>query len=96
MITTQDFTAGDIIKVHQKIKEGDKTRIQVFKGIVLGIRGRGVNKMFTVQKKVGHIAVERIWSLNSPNLEKIEIDERPLKRIRRAKLSYLKISKTHK
>lgn len=94
MITTIDFAPGDIVKVHQQIKEGDKTRIQVFKGVVLQIRGRGVNKMFTVQKKVGAIAVERIWPVNSPLLEKVEIDERPRRRIRRAKLNYLKVPKT--
>lgn len=94
MDTAINFASGDTIKVHQKIKEGDKTRIQIFKGIVLGIRGRGINKMFTVQKMVGSISVERIWPINSPAIQKIEIDEHPRKRIRRAKLNYLKIPKT--
>jgi large subunit ribosomal protein L19 len=89
MLTTVDFVAGDTIKVHQKIREGEKTRIQVFAGVVLGIRGRGENKMFTVQKKVGQIYVERIWPINSPNIEKVEIAEKPRKRPRRAKLTYL-------
>lgn len=93
MIATIDFVPGDIVKVHQKIKEGDKTRIQVFKGVVLGIRGRGVNKMFTVQKMVGTISVERIWPVNSPNIEKVEVDEHSRRRIRRAKLNYLKVPK---
>ena len=93
MITTIDFSPGDIIKVHQRIKEGDKTRIQIFKGIVLQIRGRGINKMFTVMKMVGSISVERIWPLNSPVLEKIELEMRSRRRIRRAKLNYLKIPK---
>lgn len=82
------------MKVHQKIKEGDKTRIQIFKGVVIQIRGRGVNKMFTVQKMVGPISVERIWPVNSPNIEKVEIDEHPRRRIRRAKLNYLKVPKS--
>lgn len=93
MLQTINFAPGDIIKVHQKIQEGDKTRIQIFKGIVLGIKGRGENKMFTVQKMVGQIAVERIWPVNSPNIEKIEVDAKPKRRIRRAKLTYLKPKK---
>lgn len=93
MLATIDFAPGDVIKVHQKIKEGEKTRIQVFKGTVLGIRGRGENKMFTVQKKVGQIAVERIWPVNSPNIEKVEVAEKPRKRVRRAKLTYLRVQK---
>lgn len=94
MIAALNFSPGDIVKVYQKIKEGDKTRIQVFKGTVLSIRGRGENKMFTVQKMVGSISVERIWSINSPLLEKVEVDERPRKRVRRAKLNYLKVAKS--
>jgi len=93
MLQVIDFAPGDIVKVHQKIQEGDKTRIQIFKGTVLQVRGRGINKMFTVQKRVGQIAVERIWPLNSPNLSKIEIAEHPKKKIRRAKLNYLKVPK---
>lgn len=93
MLTSINFAPGDIVKVHQKIQEGEKTRIQVFKGVVLGIRGRGINKMFTVQKMVGQIAVERIWPVNSPMIEKVEIDAHPKRRIRRAKLTYLKVAK---
>ncbi len=93
MLQTINFAPGDIIKVHLKIREGEKTRIQVFKGVVLGIRGRGENKMFTVQKMVGQISVERIWPINSPLIEKIEVAEHPRKRIRRAKLNYLKVPK---
>jgi len=89
------FKPGDIVKVHQKIREGDKTRIQIFRGVVLAIRGRGVNKMFTVMKKVGNIAIERIWPVNSPMLEKVEVAEHPKRRIRRAKLNYLKVPKHH-
>lgn len=94
MLTTIDFAPGDIVKVYQKIREGEKTRIQIFKGTVLGIRGRGENKMYTVMKMVGSISVERIWPVNSPMVEKVEIDERSRKRIRRAKLNYLKLPKT--
>lgn len=96
MLQTVDFTAGDIVKVHQKIQEAGKTRIQIFKGVVLGKRGRGSNKTFTVQKMVGQISVERIWPIDSPNIEKIEIDAHSKKKIRRAKLNYLKIPKNKK
>jgi large subunit ribosomal protein L19 len=93
MLQHIDFQPGDIVRVHQKIREGEKTRIQVFQGTVLGIKGRGENKMFTVQKLVGDISVERIWPVNSPNIEKVEVKEKPKKRIRRAKLTYLKVPK---
>lgn len=94
MLQPIDFVPGDIVKVHQKIQEGEKSRVQIFKGTVLQIRGRGINKMFTVQKMVGQIAVERIWPLNSPNLAKIEVAEHSKKKIRRAKLNYLKVPKS--
>lgn len=93
MLATINFNPGDIVKVHQKIQEGDKTRIQIFRGVVLQIRGRGANKSFTVQKMVGDIAVERIWPVNSPALEKVEVAEHPKRRTRRAKLNYLKVAK---
>lgn len=94
MITTIDFKPGDIVRVHQRIKEGDKSRIQVFQGIVLAIQGRGINKTFRVQKMVGQISVERIWPVFSPNIEKVEIKEASKKRIRRAKINYLRIPRT--
>ena len=86
-----NFAPGDIIRVHQKIQEGDKTRIQVFEGIVLAIRGRGENKSFTVQKMVGDIAVERIWPIASPLIEKIEMKQKAKKRVKRAKLYNLQV-----
>lgn len=93
-----NFQPGDVIRVHQKIKEGDpskdsgqvKERIQVFEGIVLSIRGQAENKSFTVRKVVDGMAVERIWPLNSPLLIKVEIKAKPKKRFRRAKLYYLR------
>ncbi|MBI4084411.1 MAG: 50S ribosomal protein L19 [Candidatus Levybacteria bacterium] len=90
MITNISFSPGDIVRVHQKIKEGDKTRIQIFEGIVLSLKGRGENKTFTVQKMVGDVAVERIWPLYSPNIEKVEVKEKPKRRVRRAKLYYMR------
>ncbi|HLD01918.1 MAG TPA: 50S ribosomal protein L19 [Patescibacteria group bacterium] len=90
MLQTVDFVPGDIVRVHQKIKEGEKARIQVFEGVVLSMKGRGENKMFTVRKLVGKIAVERIWPVASPNIEKVVIKEKPKSRPRRANLSYLR------
>jgi large subunit ribosomal protein L19 len=93
MLTSFDFKAGDIIKVYQRIQEGEKTRIQMFKGVLLGIKGRGSNRMFTVMKMVGKISVERIWPISSPLIEKVELDAHSKKKIRRAKLNYLKVPK---
>lgn len=90
MLSQIDFVPGDIIRVHQKIKEGDKSRIQVFEGTVLKIRGRGENKMFTVRKLVGDIAVERIWPTKSPNIEKVEIKAHSKNRVRKSKLYHLR------
>lgn len=93
MISNIDFVPGDVIKVYQKIVEGDKTRTQIFEGIVLGLNGRGENKMFTVRKLVGDIAVERMFPVNSPNIEKTEVKAHSKKKIRRAKLYNLRIGK---
>lgn len=95
MIQQINFVPGDIVRVHQKIQETDKkgeekTRIQVFEGTVLAIKNRGENKMFTVRKTVGDIAVERIWPVASPLLEKVEVKEHSRRKIRRAKLYYLR------
>jgi len=92
MLTTINFKAGDTINVHQRIQDGDKTRVQIFRGVVLAIKGRGENKMFTVQKMVGQISVERIWAVSSPLIEKVEFVEKG-KKINRAKLNYLKVPK---
>jgi len=86
------FVPGDIVRVHQKIKEDSKTRTQVFEGIVLGIKGRGENKTFTVRKVVGDISVERIWPLESPTIEKIDVKGHLKNKVRRAKLTYLRKS----
>ena len=90
MTSNSDFIPGDILKVYQKIKEGEKERTQVFEGVVLGISGRGENKMFTVRKMVGDVAVEKIFPVNSPNIEKTEIKAHSKKRVRKAKLYYLR------
>ena len=93
MISNIDFVPGDILKVHQKVKEGEKTRTQIFEGVVLAISGRGENKMFTVRKLVGDVAVERIFPVNSPNIEKVVVKAHSKKKIRRSKLYYLRNAK---
>jgi large subunit ribosomal protein L19 len=93
MILNLDFVPGDVVKVYQKIQEGEKTRTQIFEGVVLGIKGRGENKMFTVRKMVGDVAVERIFPVNSPNIEKVALKAHSKKKIRQAKLYYLRTTK---
>jgi len=93
MLTQIDFAPGDIVRVSQKIREDEKTRVQVFEGVVLGIKGRGEKKMFMVRKQVGDVFVERIWPVNSPNIEKVTIKEHPKDRVRRAKLYNLRNKK---
>jgi len=95
MITGINFVPGDIVRVHQKIKEGEKTRIQIFEGVVIKIKGRNVNKTFTVRKTVGTIAVERIFPVNTPNIETIDIKGHLKEKVRRAKLYYLREKKNN-
>jgi large subunit ribosomal protein L19 len=82
------FDSGDRIKVHVRVIEGDKERIQPFEGDVIGVRGSGVEKTFTVRKISSGVGVERIFRFNSPKIAKIEV----LKKgdVRRAKLYYLR------
>lgn len=90
-----DIRPGDTIKVHQKIKEKDKQRIQVFEGLVLARKhGKGISATITVRKIVSGIGVERVFPLHSPNIEKIEIVKRG--KVRRAKLYYLRKAKGKK
>ena len=90
MISQIDFRPGDIVRVHQKISEQEKTRTQVFEGVVLQIKGRTGNKMFTVRKVVGDVAVERIFPIDSPNIEKVDIKSHSKDKVRRAKLYFLR------
>lgn len=90
MIKAVNFTPGDTVRIHQKVIEGEKIRTQVFEGVVLGIKGRGENKTFTVRKLVGDVAVEKIWPVNSPIIEKVQVKSRSKKKIRRAKVYYLR------
>lgn len=82
------FNPGDRVKVHVKVIEGDKERIQPFEGDVISIRGSGLNKTFTVRKISSGVGVERIFPFNSPKISKIEIIREG--NIRRAKLYYLR------
>jgi len=82
------FEIGDTVEVHCKIQEGDKTRIQIFSGTVIARKGSKMNEMFTVRRMVGEQGVERIFPINSPNIEKVV----PIRsgKARRAKLYYLR------
>lgn len=83
------FNIGDAVVVYQKIPEEKKMRTQPFEGIVINIKGRGENKMFTVRKiSAGGIGVERIWPVNSPWIEKVKVKKKG--KVRRAKLYYLR------
>lgn len=93
MLKQINFVPGDIIRVYEKIKEENKSRIQVFEGTVLALKGRGENQSFTVQKIVGDVGVEKIFPIKSPNVEKVEVKAHSKKKIRRAKLYYLRLPK---
>ena len=82
------FSSGDTITVYYEIREGDKTRIQFFKGVVLQRRGSGSSETFTIRKMSGSIGVERIIPINSPSIQKIEINKRG--KVRRARIFYFR------
>lgn len=83
-----DFNVGDTIKVHAKIVEGNRERIQVFEGTVLKIQGGSNRETFTVRKISNGVGVEKTWPMHSPNVEKVEVVR--LGKVRRAKLNYLR------
>jgi large subunit ribosomal protein L19 len=82
------FKVGDGVRVHTRVKEGDKERIQTFAGIVIGRKGRGINETFTVRRISYGEGVERVFPINSPRIAKVYV-EKP-GRARRAKLNYLR------
>ena len=82
------FKAGDTVSVHYKIREGNKERIQIYQGVVIQRNSVGVNETFTVRKMSNGVGVERIFPVNSPNIDKIEVNSRG--NVRRAKLFYLR------
>src|SRR6266849_6442383 len=83
-----DFTVGDTVRVHTKVVEGDKERIQIFSGVVIGRRGHGLNSMFTVRRISYGEGVERVFPVHSPRVDKIEVERKGS--VRRAKLTYLR------
>ncbi len=83
-----DFAVGDSVRVHTKVVEGDKERIQVFSGVVIGRRGRGLNESFTVRRISYGEGVERVFPTHSPRVEKVEVERKGS--VRRAKLTYLR------
>ena len=83
-----DFRAGDTIRVHTKIKEGDKERIQLFQGVVIRKRKGGLGATFTVRKVSYGVGVERIFPLHSPNIDRIEVISKG--KVRRARLYYMR------
>jgi large subunit ribosomal protein L19 len=83
-----DFRAGDTLRVHVTVSEGDKQRIQVFQGVVIARRGHGTGESFSVRKISGGVGVERVFPLHSPVLDRVEVVRRG--RVRRAKLYYLR------
>jgi large subunit ribosomal protein L19 len=83
-----EFGIGDSVRVHTKVVEGDKERIQIFSGVVIGRRGHGLNEMFTVRRISYGEGVERVFPVHSPRVEKVEVERKG--RARRAKLTYLR------
>ncbi len=83
-----DMTIGDTIDVHYRIVEGEKERVQIFQGVLIGMKGRGINRTLTVRRIVANEGVERIFPLHSPRIAKIEVVRRG--DARRAKLYYLR------
>ncbi|WP_430907849.1 50S ribosomal protein L19 [Maribacter sp. 2-571] len=83
-----NFSSGDTITVYYEIKEGEKTRTQFFKGVVIQRRGTGATETFTIRKMSGTVGVERIFPINMPALQKIEINKRG--KVRRARIFYFR------
>jgi large subunit ribosomal protein L19 len=82
------FAVGDSVKVHTKVVEGDKERIQIFSGVVIGRRGHGMNETFTVRRISYGEGVERVFPIHSPRVDKVEVERKG--DVRRAKLTYLR------
>lgn len=83
-----NFESGDTVTVHYKIKEGDKERIQVFRGVIIQKRGDKLSGTFTIRKMSGNVGVERIIPFNSPFIDKIEVSKKG--KVRRARIFYLR------
>ena len=85
------FAVGDSVRVHTRVVEGDKERIQIFAGVVIGRRGRGLNETFTVRRISYGEGVERVFPVHSPRIAKVEVEQQG--HVRRAKLNYLRTRK---
>ena len=83
-----EFGAGDTITVYYEIREGEKTRTQFFRGVVIQVKGTGVTKTFTIRKMSGTVGVERIFPLNMPALQKIEINKKG--KVRKSRIYYFR------
>jgi len=83
-----EFAVGDAVKVHTRVIEGDKERIQVFAGLVIGRRGHGINETFTVRRISYGEGVERVFPVHSPRIDKVVVERQG--KVRRAKLTYLR------
>ena len=86
--SVDEFRVGDTVRVHAKVKEGQRERIQIFEGTVLKRQGGGARETFTVRKLSGGIGVERTWPVHSPNVDRIEVVRHG--KVRRAKLTFLR------
>ena len=82
------FKSGDTITVFYEIREGEKVRIQFFKGVVIQIKGHGLSKTFTIRKMSGTFGVERVFPLNLPTIQKIEVNKKG--KVRRSRIYYFK------
>lgn len=82
------FRPGDTVRVHAKVREGTRERIQIFEGVVLKRQNGGARETFTVRKTSGGVGVERTWPVHSPNIDKVEVVRKG--KVRRAKLNYLR------
>ena len=82
------FKSGDTITVFYEIREGEKVRIQFFKGVVIQVKGHGLSKTFTIRKMSGTVGVERVFPLNLPTIQKIEINKKG--KVRRSRIFYFK------
>lgn len=83
-----DFGPGDTVRVHVRVREGEKERVQVFEGVVIGRKGGGVRETFTVRKVSYGVGVERVFPVHSPSIDRLDVVRRG--RVRRAKLYYLR------
>tara|TARA_B100001057_G_scaffold315920_1_gene316067 strand:+ start:420 stop:764 length:345 start_codon:yes stop_codon:yes gene_type:complete len=83
-----NFSSGDTITVYYEIREGEKVRTQFFRGVVIQIKGEGLSKSFTIRKMSGTVGVERIFPLNLPTIQKIEVNKKG--KVRRSKIYYFK------